>query len=157
MFVNQARSWHHKFWNQIFLFTQAIFCTWPKSQDKNLNILWTKRASIEANKTIFWKVSVRRGHLAHIQDGQKSPLPKTCHTYSTMMKLGTFITYLKKIQKNMWLTWHTPWFLQTSAFFHWKSATFAISRNTDIDCILIHISSFLNFFWVHRNCFNKYD
>ena len=99
MFVNQARSWHHKFWNQIFLFTQAIFCTWPKSQDKNLNILWTKRAFIEANKTIFWKVSVRRGHLAHIQDGQKSPLPKTCHTYSTMMKLGTFITYLKKIQK----------------------------------------------------------
>ena len=28
--------------------------------------------------------------------------------------------------------------LLTSAFFHWKSATFVISRNTDIDCILIH-------------------
>ena len=26
-------------------------------------------------------------------------LPKTCHTCSTMMKLGTVISYLKKIQK----------------------------------------------------------
>ena len=27
------------------------------------------------------------------------PLPKICHTYPTMMKLGTVIPYLKKIQK----------------------------------------------------------
>ena len=26
-------------------------------------------------------------------------LPKICHTYSTMMKLGSVIPYLKKIQK----------------------------------------------------------
>ena len=31
--------------------------------------------------------------------GQKGPLPKICHTYLTMMKLGTVIPYLKKIQK----------------------------------------------------------
>ena len=31
--------------------------------------------------------------------GKKTPLPKICHTYPTMMKLGTVITYLKKIQK----------------------------------------------------------
>ena len=31
--------------------------------------------------------------------GQKAPLPKISHTYSTMMKLGTVITYLKKSQK----------------------------------------------------------
>ena len=30
---------------------------------------------------------------------KKAPLPKTCHTYPTMMKLGTVIPYLKKIQK----------------------------------------------------------
>ena len=35
-------------------------------------------------------------------------------------------------------TWHTFWVLQTSAFFHWKWVNFALSRNTDIDCILIH-------------------
>ena len=27
------------------------------------------------------------------------PLPKICHTYPTMMKLGTVTPYLKKIQK----------------------------------------------------------
>ena len=33
-------------------------------------------------------------------DGQKDhSLPKICHTYPTMMKLGTVIPYLKKIQK----------------------------------------------------------
>ena len=31
--------------------------------------------------------------------GQKGPLPKISHTYPTMMKLGTIIPYLKRIQK----------------------------------------------------------
>ena len=32
--------------------------------------------------------------------GAKSPpVPKICHTYPTMIKLGTVIPYLKKIQK----------------------------------------------------------
>ena len=31
--------------------------------------------------------------------GKKAPLPKNCHTYPTMMKLGTVIPNLKKIQK----------------------------------------------------------
>ena len=31
--------------------------------------------------------------------GKKAPLPKTCHTYLTIMKLGTVIPCLKKIQK----------------------------------------------------------
>ena len=30
---------------------------------------------------------------------KKAPLPKICHSYYTMMKLGTIIPYLKKIQK----------------------------------------------------------
>ena len=37
---------------------------------------------------------------AHGWGGQKGrPLPKICHTYPIMMKLGTVIPYLKKIQK----------------------------------------------------------
>ena len=32
---------------------------------------------------------------------QKTPLSKICHTYPTMMKLGTAISYLKKLQKYM--------------------------------------------------------
>ena len=30
---------------------------------------------------------------------KRPPLPKICHTYPTMMKLGTVIPYTKKIQK----------------------------------------------------------
>ena len=30
--------------------------------------------------------------------GAKSPLPKLYHTYPTMMKLGTVIPYLRKVQ-----------------------------------------------------------
>ena len=71
---------------------------------------------------------------------KRSLHPKTCHTYPTMMKFNTVIPYLKKIKKKKkkWITWHTPWLLLTSAFFHRKSANFFISRNTDIDCILVH-------------------
>ena len=38
---------------------------------------------------------------AHGWGGAKrpSPLPKICHTYPTMMKFGTVIPYLKRIQK----------------------------------------------------------
>ena len=54
---------------------------------------------------------------------KRPPLPKICHTYSTMMKLGTIIPYPKKIQK-IYESRDTP--------------LFAISRNTGIDCILIH-------------------
>ena len=31
--------------------------------------------------------------------GQERPLPKICHTYPTVMKLGTVIPYIKKIRK----------------------------------------------------------
>ena len=36
---------------------------------------------------------------AHREGGKKASLCKICHTYHTMIKLGTVITYLKKIQK----------------------------------------------------------
>ena len=33
------------------------------------------------------------------KDPPPAPLPKICHTYPKMMKLGTVIPYLKRIQK----------------------------------------------------------
>ena len=74
---------------------------------------------------------------SHGWGGKKITLFKICHTYPKMMKLGTVIHYLKKIKKTYKLR-DTPWILLTSKCFHWKSATFFISRNIDIDCILIH-------------------
>ena len=34
---------------------------------------------------------------------KKAPLSKICHTYPTMIKLGTVIPYLKKIQKVVYI------------------------------------------------------
>ena len=48
------------------------------------------------------------------------------------MELGAVIPYLKKIQKYINHVTH----LFSSTFFNRKSATFAVLRNTDIDCIL---------------------
>ena len=64
--------------------------------------------------------------------GKKVSLSKICHTYLTLMKLGTVIPYLKKIQK-------THKSRDTPSFFHRKSAIFSIPGNTRIDCILMHI------------------
>ena len=38
-----TRLWRHKLWSQSYLSNRAIFSTWPKSHDKNLNILRTER------------------------------------------------------------------------------------------------------------------
>ena len=40
---------------------------------------------------------------------------KICHTYPTMMKLGSY-TLSKEDPKKIWIMWHTHWILVTSAF-----------------------------------------
>ena len=70
---------------------------------------------------------------------KKLPLPKICHTYSTMMKLGTLIPYLKKFKKYINQVMHHPLSsADSSIFFPPKSANFAMSSNTDIEFVLIH-------------------
>ena len=68
---------------------------------------------------------------------KSSPLPKICHIYPTMMKLGAVIPYLMKIQK-IYESRDTPLNSAEICDFHPKSANFATPRNTDIHCILIH-------------------
>ena len=69
--------------------------------------------------------------------GKKVPHPKICHT-SCNNETSHNYTLPKEDPKNIWITGHIPWVLLTSAFFYRKSANFGISRNTDVDCILIH-------------------
>ena len=40
--------------------------------------------------------------------------------------------------------------------FHHKSASFAISRNANIDCVLIRNFNSFNLFRVLKDCFNKH-
>ena len=54
------------------------------------------------NKNLTFN-SIQDGLLAGLlTDGRGkkvSPIPKICHTYTAMMKLGTVIPYLRRIQK----------------------------------------------------------
>ena len=86
--------------------------------------------------TLFSMGLFRAAHGYMGRGAKSSPSLKTITICSTM-KLGSF-SLPKEDPKNMWITWHIPWILLTSAFIHWKSAIFAISRNADIDSILIH-------------------
>ena len=50
--------------------------------------------------SLFWMGFFRAAHgWGGGGMGKKVPLPKICHVYPTIMKLGTVIPYLKKIQK----------------------------------------------------------
>ena len=60
---------------------------------------------------------------------KKAPIPKICHTYPTIMKLGTVISYLKKIQRYINHVTHSVSSADISIF-HRKSAIFVISRNS---------------------------
>ena len=68
---------------------------------------------------------------------KKFHLPKIFHTYPAMIKLGSVIPYLKKMKKT-YKSRDTPLDFTDISIFHRKSATFAISRNVDIDCVFIH-------------------
>ena len=87
--------------------------------------------------------------------GTKAPLPKICHTYSTIMKLGIVIPYLKKIQK-IYESRDTP--LEFCWHQHFFTGNQEISLYQEIQiqiafwCI---ISDPFNIFWVFKDCFNK--
>ena len=56
----------------------------------------------------------------------KAPLSKICQTYPTIIKLGTLITYLKKIKKIYINHMTHPLISADISIFYKKSATFVI-------------------------------
>ena len=58
-----------------------------------------KRQILMTNERIFALFRTGIFGAAHGWGGAKSPLPKIFHTYPTMMKLATVISYIKNIQK----------------------------------------------------------
>ena len=77
---------------------------------------------------------------AHGCGGPKMPLSlkSVVHNHNPEHETWHSYTLPKEDPKNIKIAWHILQVLLTSAFFHQKSANFAISRNTDIDYILIH-------------------
>ena len=68
----------------------------------------------------------------------EDPAPKNLSDISYNNETWHSYTLPREDPKNIWITCHILWVLLTSAFFHQKAASFAISRNTDIDCLLVH-------------------
>ena len=87
------------------------------------------------------------------EGGKKDSLPKICHTscndetWQLQLTQGRYKKYIKYVTHP----------LIASERFHQKPAvTFVISRNTNIDCILIHIFNFFNLFLVFKVSFNNH-
>lgn len=64
------------------------------------------------------------------------PFPTISHTYLAMMKVDTSISYLNQIQKTYKYVTH-PLSSAKISIYNQKLAAFVISRNKDINCILI--------------------
>ena len=92
---------------------------------------------------------------SRMEEGQKAPLPKICHTYPTMIKLDTAISYLKKIQKYIkYVTHHLSsadisiFSLEISNFCYFKKYRYRLHFNTKFLILL-------TFFLVFKGCSNK--
>ena len=98
---------------------------------------------------LFW------GLLTDTGRRKKDPLPKICHTYPTMMKLGTFITYQKKIQKiyesrdtPLGLSWHQHLFI--------GNQNILLYPGIQIQIVFRYmISIHFNFSWVLLDCYKN--
>ena len=88
--------------------------------------------------------------------GQKNPLPSlksVRHILQWWNLAQLYLTWGRlKRHRN---TQHTTWVFLKSACFHQKSANFVISRNKDIDCMVIHNYIPFNFSWLFKDIFNK--
>ena len=100
---------------------------------------------------IFWQ-SILPNTLNPFQDGlfwgcsrmlgtKRSPLYKICHTYSTMIKLGTAIPDLEKIQQH----------------FFTRNQQMLLHQEIQMTILFWYIiSNSFNFFWVYKDFLDKY-
>ena len=87
---------------------------------------------------------------------QKSPLPKICQTYPTIMILCTVMPYLKK-------NWKIKKSRDTLLEFSWHQHFFTGNRQTLLyqetqmkTAYWFIISNFFNLFWVFKDLLNKH-
>ena len=93
-FYSDAKTWKFFEWKNIKI-TKHAFKDYASSY--NVEILNTFNPELQLNPIqdgLFRDCSRMRG-----EGGKKAPLPKICHTYPTITKLGKIIPYLKRIQK----------------------------------------------------------
>ena len=122
---------------------QATFVLEIKPQESNLHLTHKPLAMHPLSKQLeLLNInSIQDGSFrgcSRMGVGPKGTLPKMCRTYPAKIKLCMVINYLKKTKKiygsqdsPLRFCWHQH-------FFRRKSENFALSENTNIDCILVH-------------------
>ena len=74
---------------------------WQLTLNLSQIIVYRKIDGLEVDCYVLILNPIQDGHFRGCSRtrgrGSKSPLPKICHTYPTMMKLGTVTPYLKKM------------------------------------------------------------
>ena len=87
---------------------------------------------------------------------KRPPVPKICHTYPTMIKLGTVIPYPRKIQK-IYKSRDTPLQFCWHQHFFTGNQHILIYQEIQIQIAFWYlISNSFNFSWVFKDCFVKH-
>ena len=83
-------------------------------------------------------------------------LPKICHTYPTMMKLGSVIPYPKKVQK-IYESGNAPLEFCWHQHFLTRNQQILLYQEIQIQIVFWYIISiYFNFSWVFIDCYNKH-
>ena len=106
----------------------------PKQQEPSLLL---SKLGIKRSLTLFMMDIFETAHgWGGRGGGKKAPFLKICHTYPTTMKLCSCT--LPKEDQKIYESYSTPLTSADITIFHRKSANFVISKNTGVDCILVH-------------------
>ena len=101
---------------------------------------------------------IQDGHFrgcSWMEGSKKAPLPKICHTYPTMIKLGTVVPYLKKIQK-IYESRDTPADFCWHQHFPTRNQQIVLYQEIQIwIAYWFIISNSFSFNWVFKDFFNK--
>ena len=118
----------------VFFFSEEQSMVGFNDNKKEYPTIWRKSRSLKSFSSPLNPIHYSRW--AYYILGKEAPLPKICHTYPTMMKLRTVISYQKKIQYiyiYIYIYIYHMTYLVSSAdisFFHQESAIFVISACT---------------------------
>ena len=138
-------------------YTIHLFMSYPSIWE--INHLWMNEILVLNNVflTLFRMDFFGASHRWVGDGGGKGfPLPKICHTYPAMMKLGTVIPYLRRICKiyesrdnPLEFCWHQHFYIENQQILLYQEIQIWIAS-------LYIISHSFNFPWVFRNSGDKH-
>ena len=139
-------------------YTIHLFMSYPSIWE--MNHLWMNEFLVLKNVFLMlFRMDFFGASHRWVEEGgaKGSPLPKICHTYPAMMKLGTVIPYLRRIckiyesrDKPLEFCWHQYFYIENQQILLYQEIQIWIES-------LEIISHSFNFSWVFKNCGDKHS